>query len=86
LLPLSNPPLPFFYIPPHSLIFYSFLRYDLVLVEGLPDWKQPLFYYRRMRKMGLVEMGVLLLIMASVGHYLYGWAVFAEKQIVLVIL
>ena len=63
----------------------SLHRYDQVLVEGLPDWKQPLFYYRRMRKMGLVELMVMLLAMASVAHYIYGWAVFAEKQIVLVI-
>lgn len=34
--------------------------------------------------MGLLELGLLLFLMMSVAHYLYGWAVFAEKQIVLV--
>ena len=37
-----------------------------------------------MRKMGLVELLLLLLGMASVGHYLYCWAVYAEKQIAIV--
>lgn len=64
-----------------SIVLY---RYDQILIEGLPDWKQPLFYYRRMRKMGLGELSLLLLSMASVAHYVYGWAVFAEKQLVLV--
>lgn len=55
-----------------------------MLKDGLPNWKQPLFYYRRMRKMGLVELFVLLLFMLSVGHYLFRWAVFFEKQITIV--
>ncbi len=59
-------------------------RYDRVLVEGLPDWKQPLFYYRRVRKMGLLEMSALVLLFATVGHYVWGWAVYVEKQLVLV--
>ena len=30
-------------------------RYDQVLVEGLPDWRMPVYYFRRMRKIGLAE-------------------------------
>ena len=26
-----------------------------VLVEGLPDWRMPAYYFRRMRKIGLAE-------------------------------
>lgn len=29
--------------------------YDRVLVEGLPDWRMPVYYFRRMRKIGLAE-------------------------------
>ena len=59
-------------------------RYDQILVDGLPDWRQPLFYYRRVRKMGLLELSILVLLIATVAHYLYGWAVYVEKQLVLV--
>ena len=34
--------------------------------------------------MGLLEVSFLLLGATSVGQYLYGWAVYAEKQLVLV--
>lgn len=59
-------------------------RYDEVLREGLPDWKQAVYYYRRVRKMGLAEILLLLFVMVSVGHYLFGWAVYLEKLLVLV--
>lgn len=36
-------------------------RYDTVLVEGLPDWRMPAYYFRRMRKIGLAE-GLLYLL------------------------
>jgi len=39
----------------------SSCRYNQILVEGLPDWRQPLYYYRRVHKMGLFEMSVLVL-------------------------
>lgn len=59
-------------------------RYDEILEVGLPDWREPVFYYRKMRKMGLLELSCLLLVVVCVGQYLYGWAVYIEKQIVLV--
>lgn len=55
-----------------------------MLEEGLPDWRQPVFYYRKMRKMGFLEVSVILLGISSVGHYLYGWANYAEQKMVLV--
>ena len=58
--------------------------YDLILVEGLPDWKQPIYYYRRVRKMGLLELSVLLLVIGSVAQYLFGVAVYIEKKLVMV--
>ena len=59
-------------------------RYDAVLEHGLPDWKQPVYYYRRVRKMGLWELSILLLAVITIGQFLYGWAAYLEKQIVLV--
>ena len=55
-----------------------------MLEHGLPDWRQPIYYYRRVRKMGVTELAVLLMVIATVGQFLYGWAAYLEKQIVLV--
>ena len=41
--------------------------YDKVLVEGLPNWRNPVFYFRRMRKIGLAE-GLLYLIVIATGR------------------
>jgi hypothetical protein len=60
------------------------LSYDLILVEGLPDWRQPIYYYRRVRKMGLIELTALLLVIGSVGQYIFGLAVYVEKKLVMV--
>ncbi|CAG0912413.1 unnamed protein product [Notodromas monacha] len=54
-------------------------RYDQVLREGLPDWKQPVFYFRRMRKMGFGELFVLLGTLMTVGHYLMSWGAYWEN-------
>ena len=59
-------------------------RYDEVLEHGLPDWRQPVYYYRRVRKMSLFELSILLMVVIMIGQLLYGWAVYAEKQLVLV--
>ncbi|XP_046337769.1 dnaJ homolog subfamily C member 1-like [Haliotis rufescens] len=56
-------------------------RYDQVLVEGLPDWRQPVFYYRRVRKMGMLEMTGLLGFILTIGQYLVAWAVYFEKRL-----
>ncbi|XP_054262299.1 uncharacterized protein F54F2.9-like [Macrosteles quadrilineatus] len=55
--------------------------YDNVLENGLPDWKQAIYYYRRVRKMGLLEMSVILFVIFSIGQYLYGWANYFEKKL-----
>ncbi|XP_046555215.1 dnaJ homolog subfamily C member 1-like [Haliotis rubra] len=56
-------------------------RYDQVLVEGLPDWRQPVFYYRRVRKMGMLELTCLLGFILTIGQYLVAWAVYFEKRL-----
>lgn len=57
-------------------------RYDDILVNGLPDWRQPVFYYRRVRKMSNTELGFLLFLILTVGHYAIIWSIYFEKQLV----
>ncbi|XP_061443121.1 dnaJ homolog subfamily C member 1 isoform X2 [Rhineura floridana] len=54
-------------------------RYDDILVNGLPDWRQPVFYYRRVRKMSNAELALLLFIILTVGHYTVVWSIYLEK-------
>jgi len=55
-------------------------RYNKVLVEGLPDWRMPAYYFRRMRKIGLAE-GLLYLIVIATGiQYCMNWAAHWERK------
>ncbi|XP_077367863.1 dnaJ homolog subfamily C member 1 isoform X2 [Festucalex cinctus] len=54
-------------------------RYDDILLNGLPDWRQPVFYYQRVRKMSNGELAFLLFIIATVGHYAVIWSIYLEK-------
>uniref|UniRef100_A0A7N6FFY9 DnaJ homolog subfamily C member 1 n=2 Tax=Anabas testudineus TaxID=64144 RepID=A0A7N6FFY9_ANATE len=56
-------------------------KYDDILVNGLPDWRQPVFYYRRVRKMSNAELGFLLFLIVTVGHYAVIWSIYLEKQL-----
>ncbi|XP_066137048.1 dnaJ homolog subfamily C member 1 [Saccopteryx bilineata] len=56
-------------------------RYDDILINGLPDWRQPVFYYRRVRKMSNAELAFLLFIILTVGHYAVVWSIYLEKQL-----
>jgi DnaJ family protein C protein 1 len=60
-------------------------KYDNVLKNGLPNWKNAVYYYRKARKMGLMEGSILLFIIITVSQYLVGWAVYLEKQYTMVI-
>ncbi|NXU48601.1 DNJC1 protein, partial [Turnix velox] len=55
-------------------------RYDDILINGLPDWRQPVFYYRRVRKMSNAELALLLFIILTVGHYAVVWSIYLEKH------
>lgn len=57
--------------------------YDRVLVEGLPDWRMPVFYYRRMRKMGLAEGIAYLFVIVTICQYCINWAAYWEKKFTL---
>uniref|UniRef100_UPI003AAD9FC9 dnaJ homolog subfamily C member 1 n=1 Tax=Centroberyx gerrardi TaxID=166262 RepID=UPI003AAD9FC9 len=56
-------------------------RYNDILVNGLPDWRQPVFYYRRVRKMSNAELAFLLFLILTVGHYAVIWSIYLEKQL-----
>ncbi|XP_038611579.1 dnaJ homolog subfamily C member 1 [Tachyglossus aculeatus] len=56
-------------------------RYDDILINGLPDWRQPVFYYRRVRKMSNAELALLLFVILTVGHYAVVWSIYLEKQL-----
>ncbi|XP_015779345.1 PREDICTED: dnaJ homolog subfamily C member 1-like [Acropora digitifera] len=55
-------------------------RYDIILRDGLPDWRQPVFYYRRVRKMGLIEFVLLIFLILTIGHYIVAWSIYLEKK------
>jgi len=54
--------------------------YDKVLVEGLPNWKNPAFYFRRMRKIGLAEGLLYLLLIVTGIQYCVNWAAYYERK------
>lgn len=54
--------------------------YDEILLNGLPDWKTGIYYFRRARKLGLLEMTVIVSLVLTVGHYLCLVAAFYEKS------
>lgn len=57
--------------------------YDRVLVEGLPDWRMPIYYYRRMRKMGLAEGLAYLGLIVTVCQYIINKAAYWERKFTL---
>eukprot|EP00095_Tigriopus_kingsejongensis_P010179 maker-scaffold105_size367834-snap-gene-1.16 protein:Tk10179 transcript:maker-scaffold105_size367834-snap-gene-1.16-mRNA-1 annotation:"dnaj homolog subfamily c member 1" len=57
--------------------------YDTVLVEGLPDWRMPIFYYRRMRKMGLAEGVAYLAVIVTIFQYILHWVAYWERKFTL---
>ena len=61
-------------------VLFPARRYNNILVNGLPDWRQPVYYYRRVRKMGLLELGFLLTIILTVGQFLVVWSIYFEKR------
>lgn len=55
-------------------------KYDNVLVNGLPNWRSAVYYYRHVRKMGLLELSIILFSVITVGQYLVAWAAYFEKR------
>jgi DnaJ family protein C protein 1 len=59
-------------------------RYDRILVEGLPKWNQPIYYYRRAKKLRLWEIATILTFIITIGHYLVLWAMYFESSLAMV--
>jgi len=55
-------------------------KYDDVLKNGLPDWRNPVYYYRKYRKMGMLELSIIVSLIFTVGHYLTWWVAYLEKR------
>lgn len=58
--------------------------YDEVLINGLPNWRSAVYYYRHVRKMGLIELSIILFMIITVGQYIVAWASYFETQYTLV--
>ncbi|VDP02767.1 unnamed protein product [Heligmosomoides polygyrus] len=58
-------------------------KYNNVLEFGLPDWRQPIYYYRKMRKLAWYEALLVLIGVSTIAHYLMMWAAYYEKYLVL---
>lgn len=54
-------------------------KYDQILVNGLPDWKSGIYYLRKARKLGLLEMTVIVSLILTIGHYLCQMASYYEQ-------
>ncbi|XP_028128044.1 dnaJ homolog subfamily C member 1 [Diabrotica virgifera virgifera] len=54
--------------------------YNDVLVNGLPNWKSGIFYYRYVRKMGILEVIIIIFVITTIGQYLCNWGVYFEKK------
>lgn len=54
--------------------------YDEVLVNGLPNWKSAMYYYRRVRKMGIIEGYLIVLFLCTIIQYICAWASYFEKK------
>ncbi|KAK4287031.1 hypothetical protein Pmani_039888 [Petrolisthes manimaculis] len=54
--------------------------YNRVLVEGLPDWRSPIYYYRRARKMSLLEISIILTVVISITQYLMAWGSYIDRR------
>lgn len=59
-------------------------HYDEVLVNGLPNWRSAVYYYRYVRKMGMAEACIILFIIITIGQYIVNWAAYFEKKFTIV--
>ena len=58
-------------------------RYNQILEFGLPDWKTPIYYFRRVRKLSTLELSIAISIIITIGHYFVLWAQYFERKLTL---
>ncbi|KAL5109490.1 hypothetical protein TcWFU_009707 [Taenia crassiceps] len=54
--------------------------YDEALENGIPDWRTPVFYYRKLRKMSNVEITALVSAVAITIHFATLWGFAFERR------
>jgi hypothetical protein len=59
-------------------------RYNEILEFGLPDWREPIYYYRRARKLSFTELILAISVVIIIGHYFVMWAQYFERRLCLV--
>ena len=50
----------------------------------MPDWRTPIYYFRRVRKLSTTELSIALSIIITIGHYFVMWAQYFERKLTLV--
>lgn len=58
--------------------------YDEVLVNGLPNWRSAVYYYRYVRKVGMAEACIILFVLVTIGQYAVNWAAYFERKFTIV--
>jgi DnaJ homolog subfamily C member 1 len=56
-------------------------KYNEVLEHGLPDWRMPVFYFRKLRKMTIWETIGLLVMLMTTFHFAIVWGIYLEKKL-----
>ena len=62
------------------MLMYNHYSYDKILEEGLPDWKEPVYYLRRAKKMSFIECTIVIIIISIISHWIYLWSDYFGKQ------
>uniref|UniRef100_A0A158R613 DnaJ homolog subfamily C member 1 n=1 Tax=Syphacia muris TaxID=451379 RepID=A0A158R613_9BILA len=58
-------------------------KYNFVLENGLPNWRQPVYYIRRAKKLSWYETVAVLLAICTAGHYLMLWGAYVDEYLTL---
>eukprot|EP00039_Didymoeca_costata_P011771 m.166608 g.166608 ORF g.166608 m.166608 type:complete len:426 (+) comp15286_c0_seq1:92-1369(+) len=56
-------------------------KYDYILKHGLPNWRNPVYYYRAGTKMSLQGVALLIFLLTSFMHYCAMWARYWERML-----
>ena len=70
---------------PISTIFdiLSYFSISDTVSKGLPNWRSPTYYMRKLRKMSSTEVFILVTIIATTIHYCTMWGSYLEKKMIL---
>jgi DnaJ homolog subfamily C member 1 len=60
-------------------------RYNNILEHGMPDWRTPMYYFRKVRKLTTIELSIAISIIISIGHYCVLYAQHFEMKLTIVL-